>query len=64
MIENNSVEHVTMTKLQQGNALLVVFLFFVDVSFFFRYVQPCVGTTGEGVYEGLEWLSRQLTSQS
>lgn len=35
MIENNSVEHVTMTKLQQGNALLVVFLFFVETFLFF-----------------------------
>ena len=22
------------------------------------YVQSCCGTTGEGIYEGLEWLSR------
>lgn len=24
------------------------------------FVQPCVATTGEGLYEGLDWLSKQL----
>lgn len=24
------------------------------------YVQPCVATSEEGLYEGLEWLSKQL----
>eukprot|EP01155_Anaeramoeba_flamelloides_P010223 Anaeramoba_flamelloidesa325111_439.p1 GENE.a325111_439~~a325111_439.p1 ORF type:complete len:180 (+),score=40.00 a325111_439:57-596(+) len=25
------------------------------------YIQPCTATTGEGLYEGLEWLSQTLT---
>jgi len=24
------------------------------------FVQPCVATTGEGLYEGLDWLSSSL----
>ncbi|KAJ6238289.1 adp-ribosylation factor [Anaeramoeba flamelloides] len=27
------------------------------------YIQPCTATTGEGVYEGLEWLNNVLTSE-
>ena len=28
------------------------------------YIQPCVATTGQGLHEGLDWLSRTLTNQS
>lgn len=24
------------------------------------FIQPCCATTGEGLYEGLDWLSTQL----
>lgn len=27
------------------------------------YIQPCVATTGDGVYEGIDWLSRCLAKQ-
>ena len=27
------------------------------------FVQSCVATTGQGLFEGLEWLSKQLKSQ-
>ena len=27
------------------------------------YVQPCCATTGEGLVEGLDWLSDQLTGK-
>ncbi|KAG7378814.1 hypothetical protein PHYPSEUDO_009477 [Phytophthora pseudosyringae] len=27
------------------------------------YVQPCVATTGEGIYEGLDWLSKAVTGE-
>ncbi|KAJ3435899.1 adp-ribosylation factor a1e [Anaeramoeba flamelloides] len=27
------------------------------------YIQPCTAATGEGVYEGLEWLNNVLTSE-
>ena len=27
------------------------------------YIQPCVATSGEGVFEGIEWLSKTLYSQ-
>ena len=26
------------------------------------YVQPCSATSGEGLYEGLDWVSRVLTA--
>jgi ADP-ribosylation factor protein 1 len=28
------------------------------------YIQPCCATTGEGLYEGLEWFSEQLRKAS
>jgi ADP-ribosylation factor protein 1 len=28
------------------------------------FVQPCVATSGEGLYEGLEWLSQTLNNKS
>jgi hypothetical protein len=28
------------------------------------FIQPTSATTGEGLYEGLDWLSRQLASSS
>ncbi|KAE8913095.1 hypothetical protein PF005_g12575 [Phytophthora fragariae] len=27
------------------------------------HVQPCVATTGDGIYEGLDWLSKALTGE-
>ncbi|OWZ11750.1 ADP-ribosylation factor protein [Phytophthora megakarya] len=27
------------------------------------YVQPCVATNGEGIYEGLDWLSKAITGE-
>jgi small GTP-binding protein len=27
------------------------------------YIQPCTATTGEGLYEGLDWLSNQLKNK-
>ena len=28
------------------------------------YVQPCIATTGQGLYEGLDWLTKALTHRS
>lgn len=27
------------------------------------HVQPCVATTGDGIYEGLDWLTKAVTGQ-
>lgn len=27
------------------------------------YIQPCCATTGDGLYEGLDWLSNELTTK-
>jgi hypothetical protein len=29
-----------------------------------RYIQSCCATTGDGLYEGLDWLSNTLSAKS